>query len=507
MSPGDGVAEVLALPHAPRWGDVFDLVIARLDGKGLGVAVVRATVGPGTAPPRRFRFLVRQALPGERVQARVVSRRRDEVEAVVDALLSPSPDRIAPRCVHVGPRDEPEKGCGGCTLQILSYAAQRDVKREIVRFALANAGVLDVEVSPTLGADETFRYRSKMEFSFGTNRERRLALGLYPAGWHRDVLRLSECHLVSEFTSRLLPVVRDLCEGEGYEPYFARKDTGFLRLLTVRESPRTGERLVELTTTGAEAAVTAAGERPAAEVARRIGDAVLAFAEAEGARVDALIWTRQVTARGTRTALVSEVLAGGAVYHEELALPGGRRLRFAVHPRAFFQPNPRQAEVLCAEVLARLGDARVVCDLYCGTGTLGLSVAPFVDEVVGVELVADAVDNAKANAAANGITNTTWLAGDVADVLQSEAFAPWAGRVDAALVDPPRAGLMPKAVEHLAALAPGRVVYVSCNPESLGRDMALLAEAGFVAEGPVQPVDLFPQTHHIESVVLLRRRA
>lgn len=501
------MSDVLALPHAPRWDDVFELEIARLDGKGLGVADVRATVGPDTTKTRRFRFLVRQALPGERVVARVVSRHRDEVEAVVQTLLAPSPDRVAPRCAHVGPRDEPEKGCGGCTLQTLDYPAQLAVKREIVRFALAKAGVVDVPVNEPRGAGEVFRYRSKMEFSFGTNRERKLSLGLYPAGWHRDVLRLSECHLVSAFTSRLLPVVRDLCEAEGYEPYFARKDTGFLRLFTVRESPRTGERLVELTTTGAETAMSAAGEVPAGDVARRVADAVLAFAAAEGARVDSIYWTRQVTARGARTHLVSEVLAGAPVYHEELHLPGGRALRFGVHPRAFFQPNPRQAEVLAAEVLARLGDARVVCDLYCGTGTLGLCVAPFVDEVVGVELVADAVENAQANAAANGIENATFLAGDVADVLRSDAFGSWAGRVDAALVDPPRAGLMPKAVEHLVALAPARVVYVSCNPESLGRDMALLAAAGFVADGPVQPVDLFPQTHHIESVVLLRRPA
>ena len=492
------------VPHAPRHGELVELSIERLSASGEGEGTLILRVGPERAL-HRYTVGVRAAMVGDRVRAQVETRRHGHYTARLDAVLAPAAGRTVPRCPHFGAREVPGQGCGGCTLQALAYGAQLEAKRDLVRRAMAGRGVDPERVAPVLGAEDPWGYRNKMEFSFGDDRARHFALGLFPTGWHNEVIALEACHLVSEVTAGLVPRVRAYAEARGLAPYRARQNAGFLRQLTVREAKRTDERLVELVTTPDEMVATVDGPRPAAEEARALLAFVAGAAEELGGRVTSAYWTRHVAAEGVVTHLASEVLAGEAVFHDVLRLPGGLELRFAIHPRAFFQPNPRQAEVLVAEVLARLGAARTVLDLYCGTGTLGLCLAPSVGEVVGVELVADAVANAAANARANGLDNVRFLVGDVGEVLAAHAGAPWRTTVDAVVVDPPRAGLMPKALEQIVALAPPRIVYVSCGPASLARDLAAFTTSGYLIEGPIQPVDMFPQTHHVENVVALVR--
>jgi 23S rRNA (uracil1939-C5)-methyltransferase len=198
-------------------------------------------------------------------------------------------------------------------------------------------------------------------------------------------------------------------------------------------------------------------------------------------------------------------MGGAPVLHEVLKLPMGQALRFEIHPRAFFQPNTLQAEVLYAKVVeaAQLdGGSQRVLDLYCGTGTIGLCLSPYCASVTGVELVADAVDNARRNASHNGLSNVTFHAGDAGDVLSGAL----AGQTfDLVVVDPPRSGLKTSALEQLAALGIPRLVYVSCSPASLARDLRLLLGRGYVLDGPLEPVDMFPHTPHVETVARLVR--
>jgi len=496
---------ILDLPHAPRWGDELELSIERINPKGHGVGSVEALVGPGAKAPRRFTVAVRRAVPGDRVRAAVETRRRGEIEARLAELLAPSPDRAVPACRHFGQREVPGQGCGGCTLQTLDYPAQLRAKEALVRRALAGVGLERDAVAPALGAEAPFRYRGKMELTFGVDHAGALALGLFPGGWHREVLALAECHLMSEVGAALIPVARRWAAELELPVYRSREGTGFLRGLTIREASRTDERMIELVTSPEDPVPTRGGPRAAAELAAELVDLLTSAAEGLGGRVTAAYWSVHHSQAGTPNRLEERHIAGAPVYHDVLALPGGRALRFAIHPRAFFQPNPRQAEVLCAQVIERLGAARAVLDLYCGAGTLGLCVAPYVEEVVGVEIVAESIANARANAAANGVTNVTWHVGDAGEVLRAQADAPWRSRLDAVVLDPPRAGLMPKALRELLELAPPRIVYVSCNPLALARDLAALSEAGYSLEGQVQPVDLFPQTAHVECIATLVR--
>ena len=495
---------MLELPHNPRRGETFDIVIQDLTPKGLGRGWLEARIG-GQKQGRRFEVLVRRALPGERVTIEVQRCRRGVVEGRRAAIVEPAPGRIAPRCGHFGPREEPGKGCGGCVLQSLSYADQLAIKERFVARCLAREGV-DAEVSPIVAAVEPWYYRNKMEFSFGDDRERRFALGLYPAGWRREVLNLRECHLMSEGSARLVRWLSDWFAAQGLAPYKPSANAGFLRTLTVREGKRTGERMLELTTTAAEEAEFQGEQVSADAIAAAVAEAVAEVSEGLGVAVTSLYWTQHRAVRGERTRMISHLLSGSPTLREELNLPGGHTLSFAIHPRAFFQPNTGQAEVIYGMVVeaAGLRGAEApprVLDLYCGTGTIGLALSPYAAEVVGIELQPDAVENARQNAAHNGVENVTFHCGDVGEVLAREGLGA-AG--DCVVVDPPRAGLSAQALTLIGEMGLERLVYVSCNPRSLARDLAGLRAYG-MAPTAVRPVDQFPHTMHVETVAVVER--
>jgi 23S rRNA (uracil1939-C5)-methyltransferase len=267
-----------------------------------------------------------------------------------------------------------------------------------------------------------------------------------------------------------------------------------------------------LTTAEVEWVETSDGPLPAAQVAHALG-AVAAACDG----VIGVVWTERRAARGVPTRRTTRLLSGSGVLPERLAAPGPtagerRLLDLDVSPQAFFQPHPLQAEVLIARIAARLAsEARTLgrglrlADLYCGTGTLGLALSGVVARLVGVELVAEAVEDARRNAARNGIDNAVFVAGDVGQIIADPAFGHLFADLDAVIVDPPRAGLMPQAASHLARLTPRLIVYVSCNPAALARDLPVLAGLGYRLDGPLTPVDLFPQTHHVETLAFLVR--
>jgi 23S rRNA (uracil1939-C5)-methyltransferase len=409
------------------------------------------------------------AVPGDRVRAEVQKAKRAYAQARAVELLEPSPDRIPPLADHPG-----------APWQVIPYEQQLQIKQEQVGDALQRIGKLSgFDTEPILPAVQTWRYRNKFEYSFGTDETARLICGFHaPGRWH-EIVEIGDCLLASEAGNATRDRVVEWCRAQGLAAYDRRTGQGLLRNLVVREGRRTGQIQVRL--------VTAPGQLNAASLV------------AAAQPVDGLLWTRIEAVAEVTQGGETELLHGSDRLHEEI---GGMRLR--ISSEAFFQTNTEMAEQLCALALeyGKLTGVERVYDLYCGIGTLGLQFAPRVGEVWGLELVDDAVKDAEANARSNEITNARFASGDVRLALRE--LVAEAGQPDVLVVDPPRAGLSQKVVRRIIEAAPERIVYVSCNPTTLAPNAAQLVEAGYQLKR-VRPVDMFPQTPHIECVAELVR--
>jgi 23S rRNA (uracil1939-C5)-methyltransferase len=424
--------------------------------------------GAGVARLDGYVVFVRDAVPGDRMRAVVTKRKKAYAEARPVALLEPGPERIAPVADHPG-----------APWQVLPYERQIAVKAEQVEDALRRIGRLDgFDIEPIVPAVEQWRYRNKLEYSFGADDAGALVCGFHaPGSWER-IEHIDDCLLASERGNDARRGALQWCRDRGLRAYDRRGQTGLLRNLVVREGRRTGELQVRLVTSDERVALDG-------------------FAEAVGA--DSVLWTRALDVGETTTGGVTEVLHGTEAIEEEL---GG--LRFRVSADAFFQTNTEMAERLygvAAEYAGLQGWERLY-DLFCGIGTIGLSMAARAGEVWGLDIVEEAIADAIANARANEIANARFFAGDVRLALRE--LVERAGRPDVLVVDPPRAGLSGKVVRRVIEAAPSRIVYVSCNPTTLAPNAAQLVEAGYTLRH-VRPVDMFPQTPHIECVALLTR--
>jgi 23S rRNA (uracil1939-C5)-methyltransferase len=451
----------------PRPGDELDLTIDKLAYGGAGVA--RAEGG--------FVLFVRGAVPGDRVRARVRKSKRSFGEADTVELLEPSPDRIEPLASHPG-----------ASWQVLPYERQLEEKESQVREALERLGRFEEPpVEPIVPALERLRYRNKVEYSFGegtpvggTGEDGELVLGFHTAGRWDQIEDVPEDILASERVDELRGAVRAWCREEGLSAYDRRDHTGFLRNLVVREGRRSGQLQARL--------VTSPGEFRAAELAAALP-------------ADSVLWTRAAGVAETTRDGETDVLKGSEQLDEELS-----GLRFRISPDAFFQTNTEMAEVLygAASELAGLSGRERVLDLYCGIGTIALALALDAGEVFGVEIVERAVADAIANAQLNGIDNASFFAGDVRTAMRP--LLEESGRPDVVVMDPPRAGLSQKIVRRVLEAEAQKIVYVSCNPTTLAPNARQMADAGYELK-TVRPVDMFPQTPHIECVALLERPA
>ena len=452
------MAAPLSSAQRPSVGDELDLRIESLAFGGAGVA--RAEGG--------YVVFVDDALPGDLVRARVHHRKRSYAQARTTALIEPGPDRVAPLAAHPG-----------APWQVLRYERQLEIKQEQVGDALTRIGHLDgFELEPIVPAIEQWRYRNKLEYSFGTAPEGTLVCGFHaPGSWER-IEPLEDCLLASEPANEARRQVLEFCRSRGLTAFDRRTREGFLRNLVVREGRRSGQLMVRL--------VTSKGELD--------GDGLAAAVDCHG-----LLWTHTDAAAETTAGGRTEVLAGMPYLDERI---GALELR--ISPEAFFQTNTEMAEQLYALVAraAALEGWERVYDLYCGIGSIGLSLAGRAGSVHGLEIVEEAVKDAASNARHNEITNCHFHAGDVRLVLASLTAA--AGRPDLVVVDPPRAGLSQKIVRRMIESSPRRIVYVSCNPTTLAPNAAQLVEAGWHLRR-VTPVDMFPQTPHIECVAVLER--
>jgi 23S rRNA (uracil1939-C5)-methyltransferase len=467
---------------------------------------------------------VHGGVPGDDVRVRLTKIKKQFLEAEVVEVLNTSPLRVEPRCTFFGT-------CGGCKWQHVAYQAQLDFKRQHVVDALERIGGFEnVVVNPTLGAEEIYFYRNKMEFSFGekwltreemaerkseggaqksevrgqrsevrtlnpeprtlnpeprTEREA-FALGMHIPQRFDKVLDVDECHLQSEVSNRIVNLVRQFCFERNLSIYSTRTHTGYLRNLVIRQSAHTNELMVNVVT---------ADDNP--DLLSALSSTLLAHASSITTIVN------NITQRKSQVAIgeYERVYHGSGFITERI----GKRT-YRVSANAFFQTNTRQAERLydVAKRMAELKPEDVVFDLYSGTGTIALHVADDVKAVVGVESVAAAVEDAKMNAASNNVRNCTFLLGDLRERLTNDrAWLAQHGKPDVVILDPPRAGMHEKVVQEVVALQPERIVYVSCNPTTQARDVKLMSGDYRMVE--VQPVDMFPHTFHIENVVSLRR--
>jgi len=499
------------LPHTPalpRYGDLIEVRMTELDDDGLAVARLDWPLNNET---RRMRLIVRGALPGDLARVHIESRVRDTVHGRMVELIEAAPNRTEPRCRHA--RYAPEiRYCGGCTLQHLDYPGQLELKRQRVLKAFDVAGIT-VPVGQVVSAPKTFGHRHKMELSFASDRRdgetRPTDLGLHPPGLKWEVIDLEECPLTSATMSAFLPTLSAIFRRSGLLAWDPRDDQGFLRNLVIREGQRTPDKLIEILTTPREVVTAYGVEMSARDALDRLKIEILDQANTSKLEISSLLWTIHDAERGRPTRYHTTTLHGTGSLTEELVVPsksGDRTLSFDVSPRAFFQPHPLAAENLIRQIHRRLpSTCRTVLDLYCGTGTLALTIAPSAESVLGIEIVPEAIASAISNAERNGLSHCRFIAGDVhAELSRLRTDEPEVlASVDVALLDPPRSGLSVQAVDTLVAIRPPRMIYVSCKPESLGRDLRRLFAHGYRVDGEATPVDLFPQSHHVETVVTL----
>ena len=471
-------------------GDIHELTIEDLTVEGRGVARSEGLV-----------VIVSGAVPGDVVRVQCTGLKKNYAEASLLEILHASSLRTAPRCRYFGT-------CGGCTRQHMTYAAQLALKRQHVADALERiGGFKGCPVPEVLGAAEPYFYRNKMEFSFGdrwkTRREMEngaagghgydektfpYALGLHIPGRFDRVLDLEECWLQSHISSHIVNVVREICFAQRIPVYSTRTHSGYVRNLVIRQSRHTGEIMVNLVTNEDRAEIMS-------EVVRRL----LASVPSVTTIVNNINTRKSQVAVGE----CERVYYGPGTITERI----GTRT-YHISANSFFQTNTEQAEKLydSAMNLARLRSTDVVYDLYSGIGTIALHIADHVRHVIGIEAVGQSVEDARRNASANSVTNCDFIVGDLKDTLisakrQGARLLP----PDVIIVDPPRPGLHEKVANEICSLKPREIVYVSCNVATQARDLKIICQSSeYFVEG-IQPVDMFPQTSHIENIVSLRR--
>ncbi len=453
-------------------GATLELEIQALAMGGMGVGRAAGLV-----------VFVEQALPGQRVEVLVTQRKKRHAEAMLVQVVRAVPEQVAPRCPHFGV-------CGGCTWQHMDYQAQLDWKRKLTAEALQRlGGAQDVVVAPTRPSPEQWGYRNKMEFAFSGQGEG-LLLGLRKRASH-EVLDLETCHLISAGAVEVLHVVQELCAATGLPAWDAQTRDGYWRYLVVRcfadallaqlitaDAPQWDEMTLDVTRQLIERVPSLAG---VVHGVRRRPEQ-LALAEN----------TVHVTGREALDVTLYDAMHAGD------AQSG---FTYRVSAGSFFQTNTKAAQELFSLVrqwAAATAD-EVVWDVYCGVGGAGLFVARDARLLVGFDISREAVADAQRNATANGLANCLFRAGEVRRLLPRERERP-----DIVLLDPPRAGLRPETVSYLVDMKPRRVIYISCNPATQARDIGHMLEQYRLAA--VQPFDLFPHSHHVESVALLERR-
>ncbi|MBS3947737.1 MAG: 23S rRNA (uracil(1939)-C(5))-methyltransferase RlmD [Dethiobacter sp.] len=448
---------------------VFRGQLIELDIKGLN------NEGEGVGRFAGFTIFVPGTAPGDRVTASVLSLQKTYARALLRSVLLESPHRVAPPCNHYST-------CGGCQLQHLAYAEQLRLKQQILANTLRRLGGLDLAVQPVLGMTDPWRYRNKAQVPVGS------ADGIVMAGFYaprsHHIVNVASCHLQHPANDQAVAAVRETLQALAIPIYDEKSHTGLVRHILARTAFATGETLLVLVTNGHHLPER---ERLVKMICAKLDN------------LSGIVQNINIQ-RGNVILGAEDIPLWGLPYLEEKL--GG--LTFRVSPRSFLQVNTPQAEILYGKIkeYAALTGQETVFDLYCGTGTIALYLSQGAGKVVGVESVAAAVADARANATGNGITNAEFCKGRAEDVMPKLLAQGY--QADVVVVDPPRKGCDAKLLTTLAKIRPARLIYVSCDPATLARDLRHLTDEGFAVR-EVQPVDMFPHTRHVETVVLITR--
>lgn len=434
------------------------------------------STGIGYAEDKKI--YVKNAFPGQTVKARVKKKRDTYAEAKLIEVIDKAEYEIDAVCPHFGV-------CGGCSSQNLSYEKQLEFLSEEIKDLFKNADVPMGNYLGIQGSPEQFEYRNKMEFTFGdAEKGAPLGVGMHMIGKSFGIITVDECKLVDEDYRKIIKLTVEYFREQNLPYYRLMKAEGYLRHLVIRKAKNTGELLVNLVT-------TTQIDFDLSEYVKLLRD------QKYSGRLVSIIHTENDSRSDAVIPEKVNVLYGKDYIREELL-----GLEFNISPFSFFQTNTKGAEQLYSMVREFMGDSenKVVFDLYCGTGTIGQIVAPKAKKVIGIELIEEAVEAAKENAKLNGLDNCTFLAGDVAEIIKTVKDKP-----DIIILDPPRSGVHPKALDYVIKFNAPEIIYVSCNPKTLVNDLKVLIERGYeVVQTKVK--DMFPNTPHAETVVKLVKK-
>lgn len=450
------------------------------------------TEGKAVARHEGMVIFIDGVVPGDVVDISIYRKKKNYALAHLEKMVTPSPHRTLPVCSHFGI-------CGGCKWQNLKYEAQLKFKQKYVHDALVRMAKLKIgDMLPILGSSQDYFYRNKLEFSFSNKKwltaqemeqkesvENHQALGFHIPGMFDKVLNINTCHLQPEPSNSIRNAIRDYALNNDLSFYDFRNKTGFLRSVMIRTT-LTGEVMIVLMVF---------------EWLEKELFALLDFIKEKFPQISSIQYVYNTKGNDTLYGLELTTYHGRDYIVEEM-----EGLKFKISAKSFYQTNPKQAYELyrVTRDFAGLTGNEVVYDLFTGTGTIANFVAGQAKKVIGIEYVEDAVSDAKENSKSNNISNTEFFAGDMKDVLNQE-FINKHGKPDVIITDPPRAGMLEEVVKVMLAAAPKKIVYVSCNPATQARDLALMQHEYDIVK--VQPVDMFPQTAHVENVVLLVRKS
>lgn len=455
--------------------ETFITNIETLDKKGSGRGVVWRDNGGEN--PKKLKLTVPETLVGEEVQVTVPNPDRKRAKVLPDEILKASPDRTVPPCPHF-------EMCGGCVWQHWNYQSQLNYKTSEVKRFLNEKGFDENIVQDTMGMDDPFYFRNKMEFTFSKDGK----LGLHELGNFRNIIDLDTCLIASDDMVRAMKVVSEWTADHGLIGYDKDNHTGLLRHLMVRQSQVTKELMIAVFAT----------EGPAGGLTEAVQDLVTRLVSGFE-NLESLMWMENRDMADMAQSEETHILHGRDYIHEEMS-----GYQYRVWFNTFFQTNPSQAEKLVelAVDMAEVNEDETMIDLFCGVGTFSLPFAERVKSLAGIEIVESSIESAKRNAEDNDIDNTYFLAKDARRGMD-EILETW-GIPNLLMLDPPRSGAGGKVMRRIGRLGTNRVVYVSCNPESFADDITWLREYGYEL-ARVQPVDLFPHSVHVEVVALLNK--
>lgn len=465
------------------------LKIVEFSKEGLG----RGTWSPQEGQSQRVD--VPFSMPGDEVQVCLFKKRGGIYQSRPLEWLHLSKERVTPRCQHFG-------HCGGCRWQHVAYEDQLKYKEAWIHHYLNPFLRTDTVWHPIIPCLPPWQYRNKMELTFSRDKAGQHYLGLILYGTRGHVFQMQECHLMNEWAIDAVKAVSQWWKDSGLDAYYGGRDIGSLRTLTLREGQRTGDRMVMLTVSGNP--TYALNQKQIHQFVTALRQAVEPSLPEQ--KLSIFLRIQQI-AKGQRTQFYEMLLYGPDHIREILHIERGQNerhsLSFRISPSAFFQPNTRQAEQLYSRAiqLTRAPMGKIVYDLYCGTGTLGICMAQQAKQVIGIELSPESALDARENVKCNDLSNVSIYTGDVGyllpTLLKDKELQP-----DVVMVDPPRAGLDSRALEYLLALKAPIMTYVSCNPATQAANLELLTKEGYQIQA-VQPVDQFPHTVHVENIVIL----